>query len=97
VNWQDWVFFVGGLFVLVSLIPTISGNEKPALATSVTTCVLVAVFTITMASLGLWLSALTNALISLAWGALAVQRWHRGSPATTPRAELEPLGGSEGS
>jgi hypothetical protein len=74
-SWQDWVFSVGGLVVLVSLLPTIRGVEKPALATSVTTFILVAIFAGTMASLHLWLSALTNALISLAWGILALQRY----------------------
>ena len=73
--WQDWVFFLGGLIVLVSLLPTIRGTQKPALATSLTTFVLVAIFAVTMASMNMWLSALINAAISLAWGVLALQRY----------------------
>ena len=42
-QWQDWVFSIGGFVVLVSLIPTIRGDQKPALTTSAMTTVLMAV------------------------------------------------------
>jgi hypothetical protein len=73
--WQDWVFSIGGFVVLLSLVPTIRGDQKPALTTSAMTVVLMGVFTFTMATLGLWLSALANAGIGVAWGVLAVQRY----------------------
>jgi hypothetical protein len=75
VPWQDWVFSVGGFIMLLSLLPTLRGDQKPALTTSAMTSVLVFCFTLTMASLGLWLSALANAGMSVAWGILAVQRY----------------------
>src|SRR4051794_35312814 len=74
-QWQDWVFSVGGFLILASLIPTLRGEQKPALTTGVMSFVLVAIFACTMATLGLWLSAFANALISLSWGTLALQRW----------------------
>ena len=96
--WQDWVFFLGGLIILVSLVPTIRGAQKPALATSAMSTVLICVFTFTMASMGLWLSALTNGLIAGAWGILAVQRYRQGNENAQVREDLlDVSAGSEGS
>ena len=97
-QWQDWVFFLGGLIVLASLIPTLRGHQKPALATSMISFVLIAIFAFTMATLGLWLSGLVNAAMSLAWGTLALQRYRadqrdkRATPAiqSEPQEEDEP-------
>jgi hypothetical protein len=97
VTWQDWVFTIGGLFVLVGLLPTIRGDQKPALATGAMTCGLVAVFAVTMATLGLWFSAMTNAMISVAWGVLALQRYRQDVQANQVREDLIELpAGSEG-
>ena len=78
--WQDWVFAVGGLIILVSLVPTIRGAQKPALATSVMTTFLVCIFTFTMATLDLWLAALMNGLTAGAWAILAYQRYQMDAP-----------------
>jgi hypothetical protein len=75
VQWQDWVFSVGGFVVLLSLVPTIRGDQKPALTTSFTTVVLMGLFAFAMATLGLWLSAIANLGILGAWAILAVQRY----------------------
>jgi hypothetical protein len=75
VPWQDWVFSAGGFLILLSLIPTLRGDQKPALTTSVMSAAVVASFAVTMATLELWLSALANGGISLAWGVLAMQRY----------------------
>jgi uncharacterized membrane protein YqgA involved in biofilm formation len=74
-QWQDWVFSIGGFLILMSLIPTLRGEQKPALTTGVMSFVLVAIFACTMATLGLWFSAFANALISICWGTLALQRY----------------------
>jgi hypothetical protein len=51
-----------------------------------------------MASLDLYLSALTNALVSVAWGILAVQRWRQGTNRVVPPREmLDAASGGEGS
>lgn len=73
--WQDWVLSLGGFVILLSLVPTIRGDQKPALTTSVMTTVIVGVFTVTMATLGLWLSAVANGGIAIAWSVLALQRY----------------------
>jgi hypothetical protein len=75
VPWQDWVLSVGGFAILISLLPTIRGDQKPALTTSFMSSVIVALFAFSMATLGLWLSAVANAGIAIAWGVLAWQRY----------------------
>jgi len=89
-QWQDWVFSLGGFLILASLVPTLRGEQKPALTTGVMSFVLVAIFACTMITLGLWLSAFANGLISLSWGVLALQRWqadHRMQGAHAPEEE----------
>jgi hypothetical protein len=56
-------------------VPTIRGDQKPALTTSVMSCAIVGCFAFTMWTLELWLSAIANAGISVAWGVLAFQRY----------------------
>ena len=73
--WQDWVLSIGGFVILVSLIPTIRGDQKPALTTCALSSIIVALFAFSMATLGLWLSAVANAGIAVAWAVLAVQRY----------------------
>ncbi|MPZ48853.1 MAG: hypothetical protein GEU75_06000 [Dehalococcoidia bacterium] len=73
--WQDWVFSIGGFVILISLIPTIRGDQKPALTTSVMSLAIISIFAVTMATLGLWLSASANAGVAAAWGVMAVQRY----------------------
>jgi hypothetical protein len=51
VPWQDWVFSVGGFIMLLSLLPTLRGEQKPALTTSVMSTALIAFFAFTMATL----------------------------------------------
>ena len=74
-QWQDWVFSVGGFLILASLVPTIRVDQKPALTTSVMSVGLLSLFSVTMATLGLWLSALANASVAGAWAVLAAQRY----------------------
>jgi hypothetical protein len=73
--WQDWVLSIGCFLILLSLIPTIRGDQKPALTTSVMSAAIVAVFAFTMTTLGLWISGLANGGIAIAWSVLAVQRY----------------------
>jgi hypothetical protein len=61
--------------VLLSLVPTIRGDQKPALTTSLMTVVLMAIFSFTMATMGMWLAVLSNLGILGAWSILAVQRY----------------------
>jgi amino acid permease len=71
-RWQDWVLGTGAFLVLFSLLPTIRGPHKPALSTSIMTSILGSIMTITLATLGLWLSAAANGAVSIAWIAIAL-------------------------
>lgn len=73
--WQDWVFFIGAWIFVISLIPTIRGNQKPELLTSIPTTIIVFAFVFCFATLGLWLSVFANTAVGIAWGILAFQRW----------------------
>jgi hypothetical protein len=71
--WQDWVFFLGGFVLLAGLVPTLRGPDKPALTTSLMSAGLITLFAVTMGTLGLWLSALANASVAVAWCIIAIQ------------------------
>ncbi len=73
--WQDIVLAIGSLMFTVALIPSIKGENKPAVATSIlTSCVLITVV-VTYATLSLWFSAISALLNCLAWLILGVQKY----------------------
>ena len=65
-----------GLLTL-ALLPTIRGKEKPALTTSLLTCLLLGVIAASLGTLGLWAASISAGVGSIAWGLLAAQRVHR--------------------
>ena len=75
--WQDWVFAISGIILGASLIPTIRGDDKPALSTGALTTVVISIISVTMATLGLWLAAGTNVLIVLGWGTITWQKYQQ--------------------
>ena len=75
--WQDLVFSIGGWIFVISLIPTIHGSQKPALATSLLTAGILASFFVAYISLGLWMGAIANGATGVAWAILAYQRWRQ--------------------
>jgi amino acid permease len=93
-RWQDWVLGTGAFLVLFSLLPTIRGPHKPALSTSMMTSVLGTIMTITLATLGLWLSAVANGAVSIAWMAIALStvRQRREAAAAAAAASRFPSG-----
>ncbi|MGE0058307.1 MAG: hypothetical protein AB7P33_08530 [Dehalococcoidia bacterium] len=68
---------VSTLVLGASLIPTIRGDDKPALSTGILTTVFVGVIAVTMATMGLWISAGANLLIVLAWGTISLQKYRQ--------------------
>jgi uncharacterized membrane protein len=73
-SWQDIVISIGSLVFAAALIPSVLGQDKPALSTSVTTGVVLAVFTVTYASLNLWYATVTTAVAAVLWSILALQK-----------------------
>lgn len=76
-EWQDIVLSVGGYIFILALLPSILGDDKPALSSSLMTGSILGVFAAVYASLGLTSSAISTALLALAWLFLAWQKWRR--------------------
>jgi hypothetical protein len=72
--WQDIIISAGGVFFTVALIPSLIGKNKPAVGTSVPTSIILFVMILTYASLGLWMSAVMNAVMCFLWAVLAFQQ-----------------------
>lgn len=51
--WQDWVFAIGSLIFAAALIPSVRGQDKPALSTSLTTGSVLIIFALTYLTLSL--------------------------------------------
>lgn len=75
--WQDWVFSISGIVLGASLIPTIRGDDKPALSTGVLTTIFVFILATTMTTMGLWLAAVTNYFIVGAWATISMQKYQQ--------------------
>jgi len=75
--WQDYVLAVGAFIFSVALIPTLRSKQKPALPTSILTSIVLCVFAVTYASLGLWLAVVAQFLGAFVWGILAWQRYQQ--------------------
>lgn len=71
---QDYIFAVGGIVFLVSLIPSIRDKQKPALSTSLLTGGVLILFALTYASLRFWFAAITQSVTAVLWLVLAYQR-----------------------
>jgi hypothetical protein len=73
-TWQDIVLAIGAVIFCLALIPSITGEDKPAVWTSVLTGSVLAVFTAVYVSLSLWYAALTTGLSAVLWAVLAFQK-----------------------
>lgn len=73
-NWQDIVLTLGSIVFLLALVPSIKSKDKPAVATSIMTGLVLFVFAATYTTLHLWFSAATTALTGVLWLVLAVQK-----------------------
>ena len=73
---QDIILTVGALFFIAGLLPSILSDSKPAAITSLVNGSVLAIFSITYATLSLWFTAATTAATAVCWWILAVQK-HR--------------------
>ncbi len=70
---EDLLFSVGGVFLTLSLLPTVTGPNKPALLTALGTGAVILIFSITFATMGMWLPAAINLAQSILWVIIGVQ------------------------
>ncbi|MEK7567921.1 MAG: hypothetical protein AAB513_03320 [Patescibacteria group bacterium] len=69
------IIAIGQWMFLLALLPSILGKDKPAIATSVFTGLILATFVIAYFSISLWVSAISTSLVSLGWFILAYQKY----------------------
>lgn len=74
-HWQDFVFTAGNIIFALALIPTIQGKSKPALSTSLTTGLVLYIFSFAYFSLALWFSTVTSFISGSLWLFLALQKY----------------------
>lgn len=71
---QDIILMVGLLGLGAFAIPSIFSTVKPSKLMAVTYTLILAVLSVSLATLGLWLAAGAQAFCTVAWGILAIQR-----------------------
>jgi hypothetical protein len=74
-HWQDYLLSATAFGFSLALIPSIRGQNKPALSSSLGTAALLVGVLIAYASLSLWFSVSMVALNLLAWLTLALQKY----------------------
>lgn len=72
--WQDYVLMAGGMILWISIIPMVRAREKPPFLTSIPTSVILTIFIACLATLKLYLAALSTACTSILWWILVFQR-----------------------
>lgn len=72
--WQDYVLTAIQVVFCITLIPMLRAKEKPPLSTSIMTGTVLLVNAFAVATLDLWLAAVTQAVVGLQWLFLAYQR-----------------------
>lgn len=88
--WQDTVIAICNLAFVPAMLPTILGNDKPALSTSVLNALIVSIIAFSLATLQLWLAFTSATVIAFIWAILAVQKLKLGR-----RVEAEPVAAQE--
>lgn len=73
--WQDYIFTIGSFVFIIALIPSILSKDKPAIASSISTALVLTIFSFTYFSLSLWLTTITTAGTAMAWHILAFQKY----------------------
>lgn len=72
--WQDIILTGGTAIFAVALIPSVLGENKPALTTSLVTGSVLVTFVMVYFSLALWFSAFMTTITASLWLTLAVQQ-----------------------
>lgn len=72
-DWRDVIMTVGGVIFFVALVPSVFGDSKPEMLTSLTTAITLTSFVIVYKSLDLHYAFITNSLAALCWWILFFQ------------------------
>jgi hypothetical protein len=72
-NWQDLVLSGGSIVLAAGLLPSIVGEHKPSVYTSVSTGTVLGIFAVVYFSMSMWFAAVTTVVTTGLWATLAVQ------------------------
>lgn len=72
-NIHDLIFTGGSIIFILSLIPSVLSEHKPAFWTSILTGTVLAVFVLDYYTISYWFSGTTTAITALIWFVLAIQ------------------------
>lgn len=75
-QWQDLVLTIGQLTFIGSLLPSILSKDKPALATSLISSVVLFIFAYVYTTISLYFTAVSIALLAAGWAFLAFQKYN---------------------
>ncbi|OGG80471.1 hypothetical protein A3A39_04200 [Candidatus Kaiserbacteria bacterium RIFCSPLOWO2_01_FULL_54_13] len=74
--WQDWlVGTVQWVFTIALLFTILDKTKKPPLSTAILTSIGIGIVAITFATLDLWWSFVSAAIMSFEWAIIAIQRY----------------------
>jgi hypothetical protein len=73
-EWQEAIFALGSCTFMLALIPSIIERKPPALSTSVTTGVTLALFSVAYMTMGFWYAGVASLITAVMWAMLAYQR-----------------------
>ena len=76
-SWQDVVITAGQIVFFLALLPSIFSEDKPALATSLTTGLVLIAFAFAYLSLDLLFAFATGGITAVCWLVLAYQKFRR--------------------
>jgi hypothetical protein len=72
-KWQDMVFALGEVVFLISLFPSLLGDQKPEPVTSFATAFMLYLFLLVHASYGLWVTFTFAIVTATIWLILGLQ------------------------
>ena len=75
--WQDWVLTIGSFIFSIALIPSLISKDKPAVSTSLSTGIILVIYSYVYYTLNLYLSMVTVAITGVIWLTLAWQKWQQ--------------------
>jgi hypothetical protein len=78
--WQDIVLSIGSIVFIFALIPTVFSKDKPPLASSIPTGIVLFVFAMVYFSLHLLSTGITNLITSTLWFIIAFQKYFTDHP-----------------
>lgn len=75
-HWQDIALSVGQIIFVISLLPSILSKDKPALATSTMTAIILYIFALIDLTIPLYVTSVTVTATALGWTILAFQKYN---------------------